>query len=151
MEGFLGSAYLWVKALHVIMVIFWMAGMFMLPRFFAYHAEENQEFGVGSRQDKVWQLREQRLMRIIINPAMIAAWIAGLCLAFHLGWASGGWLLTKLALVLGLSGYHGFLSRWRRDFVAGRNQRSSRFYRLANEIPTLMTIPIVLLVILKPF
>ncbi|QCI79371.1 protoporphyrinogen oxidase HemJ [Hankyongella ginsenosidimutans] len=145
--GWLGGAYLWIKALHVIFVIFWMAGMFILPRYFAYHSE----CAAGSAEDRLWQVRESRLLRIIINPSMAFAWLFGLALAFHLGFADNGWLHLKLALVLALSGYHGLLARWRKDFVKGVNTRSSRFYRIANEIPTLAVIPIVILVIVKPF
>jgi len=145
--GWLGEAYLWVKALHIIFVIFWMAGMFMLPRYFAYHAE----VAAGSPEDLVWQAREQRLLRIIINPAMTIAFLLGIALILHIGWDIGGWLHLKLALALGLGALHGFLSRWRRAFVRGENRHSSRFYRIINEIPTLSVIPIVLLVILRPF
>ena len=150
MEGFLGGAYLWVKAFHLIAVIFWMAGMFMMPRFFAYHAEENATHGVGSPVDLTWRERERRLMRIIINPAMILAWLLGLALAFDLGW-QGGWLHAKVAIVLLLSAYHGFLSRWRKEFAAGNNPRTTKFYRVINELPTLAVVVIVILVIVKPF
>lgn len=145
--GWLGGAYLWIKALHVIFVIFWMAGMFVLPRYFAYHSESV----AGSPEDHAWQVRESRLLGIIINPSMGLAWLFGLALAFHLGFAGNGWLYAKLALVLALSGYHGLLSRWRKDFAKGANTRSSRFYRIVNEVPTLTIIPIVILVIVKPF
>lgn len=151
MTGFLGDAYLWVKALHVIVVIFWMAGMFMMPRFFAYHAEEIVAHGLGSPTDLAWRARERRLMRIIINPSMVLVWLFGLMLATHLGWDIGGWLWLKLALVTGLAGLHGFLARWRRAFADGRNVHSTRFFRMMNEIPTLATIPVVILVIVRPF
>lgn len=150
MEGFLGGAYLWVKALHLISVIFWVAGMFMMPRFFAYHAEDNAAYGVDSPQDLTWRNRERRLMRIIINPAMVLSWVFGLLLASDLGFA-GGWLHAKLAIVLLFSGYHGMLSRWRKQFAAGNNPRSTRFYRAVNELPTLAVVAIVILVIVKPF
>jgi protoporphyrinogen IX oxidase len=146
-EGWLSGSYLWVKAFHIIFVIYWMAGMFMLPRYFAYHAEA----AVGSAEDKAWQERERRLMRIIINPSMILAVLLGLALSFHIGWNTGTWLPLKIALVLGLGGLHGALSRWRKQFASGQNRNSSKFYRMINEIPTIATIPIVLLVILKPF
>jgi len=148
--GFLGDAYLWVKAFHLIAVIFWVAGMFMMPRFFAYHAEENATHGVGSPVDLTWRERERRLMRIIINPAMIVAWVLGLMLAFNIGWM-GGWLHAKVAIVLLLSAYHGFLSRWRKEFAAGNNPRTTKFYRVVNELPTLAVVVIVILVIVKPF
>jgi protoporphyrinogen IX oxidase len=147
MTGWLGNLYLWVKALHVIFVIFWLAGMFMLPRFFAYHSE----CVPGSPEDAVWQERELRLLRIIINPSMIFAWIFGVMLVLNTGLSGNGWLHLKLLLVLGLSLYHGMLSRWRKDLQSGRHRRSSRFFRLMNEVPTLLTIPVVILVIVKPF
>ena len=144
--GWLGSAYLWVKAFHLIAVIFWLAGMFMLPRYFAYHSE----CAPGSPEDGQWQAREARLLRIICNPSMILAWLLGLALAFHVGFAGNGWLHWKIMLVIGLSGYHGLLAKWRKDLRRGTNQRRSKFYRLMNEVPTLATIPIVILVIVKP-
>jgi protoporphyrinogen IX oxidase len=146
--GFLGDAYLWVKALHVMFVIFWMAGMFMMPRFFAYHVED---MVVSEDMDKVWQARELRLMRIIVNPAMAITWICGLLLAFHGGFWNSPWFLSKLLLVIGLSALHGMMSAWRKAFVRGANGKSSRFFRLMNEVPTLATIPIVLLVIVQPW
>ncbi len=149
--GFLGDGYLWVKALHVISVIFWMAGMFMLPRFYAYHVEDITAHGVGSSIDETWQQREARLLRIIINPAMIVTWIFGLLLAFHAGYWHSPWFLSKFALVVGLSILHAYLAVWRKAFVRGQNRRSSRFFRLVNEIPTLATIPIVILVIVQPW
>lgn len=146
MSGFLGDGYLWVRALHLIAVIFWMAGMFMLPRYFAYHAE----CPVGSAEDQAWRQREKRLLRIIVNPSMIAAWILGLMLAAHLGFA-GGWLHLKIVLVLVFSAFHALLSRWRKAFARGENTRSTRFYRMVNEVPSLFVIVIVLLAVLKPF
>ena len=145
--GWLGSAYLWVKAAHLIVVIFWLAGMFMLPRYFAYHSE----CAAGSAEDRQWQAREARLLRIIVNPSMILAWLLGLALAFHVGFAGNGWLHWKIMLVIGLSAYHGLLAKWRKDFMRGRNVRSTGFYRLMNEVPTLATIPIVIFAIVKPF
>lgn len=145
--GWLGDAYPWIKAAHIVFVIFWMAGMFMLPRFFAYHVEAVAD----SPEELAWRSREQRLIRIIINPAMILTWLFGLMLTFHLGWDSGAWLPLKLALVLALSALHGLMVRWWKDFSKGRNRRSTRFFRLINEIPTLTTIVIVVLVVVKPF
>lgn len=145
--GYLGDAYLWIKALHLIMVLFWMAGMFMAPRFFAYHSE----CATGSAEDLAWRLRERRLIRIIINPAMILAWIFGLMLVFHLGFDTGGWLWTKLALVTTLAGLHGWIVRWWKAFERGDNRHSTRFFRIINEVPTLLSIPIIILVIVKPF
>ncbi|MFQ5347140.1 MAG: protoporphyrinogen oxidase HemJ [Rhodothalassiaceae bacterium] len=141
----LAPFYLWIKAGHVIAVIFWMAGMFMLPRFFAYHSEARP----GSPEDAAWIAREQWLLRLIINPSMLAAWILGLLLIVITA-PSGLWLHIKLAIVLGLSALHGLLARWRREFARGRNRHDSRFYRIVNEIPTLAVIAIVILVIVRP-
>lgn len=146
MTGMLYAAHGWIEALHVISVIFWMAGMLMLPRFFAYHAESMP----GSDEDRAWIERERRLLRIIINPSMIAAWIFGLALAAELRFEPG-WLYAKLVFVLGLSFLHGLFARWRKEFARGENHRSSKFYRMINELPSLAIIIIVFLVILKPF
>lgn len=145
-DSLLAPWYDWLRALHLISVIFWMAGMFMLPRYFAYHAEATP----GSDEDRKWIERERKLLRIIINPAMIASWVFGLSLISIIGF-DHGWLHIKLLLVVGLSALHGLLSRWRKDFAEGRNGKSSKFFRLINEIPTLATIAIVILVIVKPF
>jgi putative membrane protein len=147
MEGYLGEAYLWVKALHIIFVIFWMAGMFMLPRYFAYHSQ----YEVGSEEDNKWIEREQKLIRIIVNPAMTIAWILGGALVINIGFDAGGWLHTKLALVILFSGFHGVLSRWRKEFAAGERKRSEKFYRKVNEIPAIVIIAVVILVVVKPF
>ena len=146
MIGWLGGAYPWVKAAHVVFVIFWMAGLFMLPRFLVYHMAAPP----GSPEDAQWIERERRIMRIIINPAMIAVWLLGLSLAFNVGW-NQGWLLAKLAIVLALSGYHGWLSRTRKAFARGERPYAERTLRLANEVPSLATILIVILVIVRPF
>ena len=145
--GWLGSSYAWIKAAHVIMVIYWMAGQFMLPRFFAYHSE----CVVGSAEDISWRERERRLIRIIINPAMIITWILGVLLAFNWGFHNGAWLSVKLLLVFGLTGFHGMCVGWWKCFCRGENTRTTRFYRLANELPTLVVIAIVILVEVKPF
>jgi putative membrane protein len=138
----------WAHTVHIIVVIFWMAGLFMLPRYFAYHAEA----AVGSAEDKAWQDREQRLLRIIMNPTMILAWILGLWLAIDRGYFTDqGWLHAKLLLVLVLTALHMACARWRKAFVAGTNSRSSRFFRLVNEIPSAGIILIVFLVEFKPF
>lgn len=147
MEGFLGAAYLWVKAIHIIFVIFWMAGMFMLPRFFAYH----MQYEAGSSEDAHWIEREARLMKIIINPAMTIAWILGLTLVAHIGLDAGGWLHAKLLLVFLFSGFHGMLSKERKSIAAGNRTRSEKFYRMINEIPALVIIIVVILAIVKPF
>ena len=139
--------YLWLKAFHVIAVIAWMAGMLYLPRLFIYHCEAP----TGSPQSETFKLMERRLLRAIINPAMVASWVLGLWLAWEGGFLRAGWLHGKLLLVLILSGLHGFLTHCVREFAEDRNLRSQRFYRIINEIPTVLMIGIVILVIIKPF
>ena len=141
------TAYPWIKALHVIAVISWMAGMLYLPRLFVYHCDAE----VGSKQSEIFKVMEWRLLKVIINPAMIITWLAGLYLAWSGHWYTSGWLHGKLTLVLILSGVHGFFSRWVKDFAADRNTRSQKFYRIINEVPTVLMIFIVILVIVKPF
>ena len=143
----LAPFYLWFKAFHIMAVIAWMAGMLYLPRLFVYHCEVKPGTDEYARFVKM----EERLMRIIINPSMIAVWIFGILLATSLNAWDQGWLQAKLSLVIVLSGLHGFLSRWRRDFEKGQNKHPQRFYRIANEIPAVLMIMIVLLVVLKPF
>ncbi len=147
MAGFLGEAYLWVKALHIIAVIAWMAGMLYLPRLFVYHCAAEP----GSVQSETFKIMERRLLRAIINPAMVLAWVLGLALVTDLGVWSEPWMHAKLAAAIALSTLHGYFSRWRRDFDQDDNRHSERFYRYMNEIPTLLMIAIVLLVVLKPF
>jgi putative membrane protein len=139
--------YLWLKAAHIFAVIAWMAGMLYLPRLFVYHCEAEP----GSRQSETFKLMEQRLLRVIINPAMVATWVLGLWLAWESGAFRAGWLHAKLALVLAMSALHGLSSRWMRDFAADRNARSQRFYRIVNEIPAILLIGIIVLVVVKPF
>jgi putative membrane protein len=139
--------YEWIKALHIIAVIAWMAGMLYLPRLFVYHCGVE----AGSKQSETFKIMERRLLEMIINPAMIVTWLAGLYLAWAGHWFSAGWLHAKLVLVLVLSGVHGFFSRCVKDFAAGRNLRSQRFYRFINEVPALLMVLIVILVVLKPF
>jgi putative membrane protein len=139
--------YEWIKALHVIAVIAWMAGMLYLPRLFVYHCEAEIE----SKQSETFKVMERRLLRAIINPAMAVTWLAGLYLAFAGHWFSAGWLHGKLLLVIAMSGLHGFLARCVKDFAADRNLRSQKFYRIINEVPTVLMIGIVILVVVKPF
>ncbi|HRJ69174.1 MAG TPA: protoporphyrinogen oxidase HemJ [Beijerinckiaceae bacterium] len=140
--------YLWIKALHVVAVISWMAGMLYLPRLFVYHCDAP----IGSQQSETFKVMERRLLRAIINPAMIVAWLTGLWMAYEAFSFRGGWLHAKLFLVFFLmSGFHGYLARWRKDFEADRNLRSATFYRIMNEVPTLGMIAVVILVIVKPF
>jgi protoporphyrinogen IX oxidase len=139
--------YEWIKALHVIAVISWMAGLLYLPRLFVYHCEAE----IGSKQSETFKVMERRLLKAIMNPAMIVAWLAGLYLAWSGHWFSSGWLHGKLALVILLSGVHGFFSRCVKDFAADRNTRSQKLYRIINELTTVMMIGIVILVAVKPF
>jgi protoporphyrinogen IX oxidase len=139
--------YLWLKAFHVIAVIAWMAGMLYLPRLFVYHCETPK----GSIQSETFKIMERRLLKAIINPAMGATWILGLVLIWQGGWITSGWLHAKILLVLIMSGVHGMLSRFVRDFAEDRNTRPAKFYRMINEVPTVLMIGIVILVIVKPF
>jgi putative membrane protein len=139
--------YDWIKALHVIAVISWMAGMLYLPRLFVYHCEAE----AGSKQSETFKVMERRLLKAIINPAMIVTWLAGLYLVWDKQWYLAGWFHVKFLLVLLLSGVHGFFARAVRDFAADRNPRSQKFYRIINEVPTVLMIGIVILVVVKPF
>ena len=139
--------YLWLKAFHVIAVIAWMAGMLYLPRLFVYHCDAEP----GSKQSETFKVMERRLLRAIINPAMGLTWALGLWLAWDAGFYKSGWLHAKLALVLVLSGIHGFLSARVREFAEDRNTYSPRFYRIINEVPAVLMVGIVILVIVKPF
>ena len=141
------AAYDWGKAVHVIAVIAWMAGLLYLPRLFVYHADAV----AGSELSETFKIMEYRLMTIIMNPAMIVAWVLGFWLAYQAGWFSSGWFHAKLALVLALSGMHGLLSVASRRFAEDRNTKSSRYWRIMNEVPTVLMIGIVVLVIVKPF
>ena len=141
------DVYLWLKAIHIIAVISWMAGMLYLPRLFVYHCDAEP----GSRQSETFKVMEWRLLKLIINPAMTVTWVLGLVLVWQGGWHTAGWMQAKFALVILMSAMHGFFVRWVRDFEADRNTRSAKFYRLANEIPTVLMILIVILVVLKPF
>ena len=144
---FLSNNIDWIKAFHVIAVIAWMAGMLYLPRLFVYHCEAQP----GSEQSETFKVMERRLLKAIINPAMIAAWLLGLGLAWQAGWFAAHWLQAKLVLVLLLSGVHGLLARWVRDFAADANRNSQKFYRIINEVPAILMVGIVVLVVVKPF
>jgi putative membrane protein len=139
--------YLWFKAVHVMAVISWMAGMLYLPRLFVYHCGAEP----GSRQSETFKLMERRLLRGIINPAMVVSWALGLWMVYDGGWISAHWLHAKLLLVVALSALHGMLARWTADFAADRNRHSERFYRIANEVPAVLMIGIVVMVVIKPF
>ncbi|RFB78109.1 protoporphyrinogen oxidase HemJ [Methylovirgula sp. 4M-Z18] len=139
--------YLWIKALHVIADFAWMAGMLYLPRLFVYHAETP----VGSPQSETFKVMERRLLKAIINPAMVVAWLTGLWLAYESEAYKQGWFHAKFALVLLLSAVHGILVGKVRAFAEDRNVKSSKYYRILNEIPTVLLIGIVIMVIVRPF
>lgn len=142
-----GDYYAWIKAAHVIAVISWMAGMLYLPRLFVYHAQ----VPAGSQRSETFKVMERRLLRAIINPAMLVTWVLGLWLAWEGFGFSGGWLHAKIAAVLALSGVHGYLSGAVRRFAQDRNRRPASHWRIVNEVPTVLMIAIVVLVIVKPF
>jgi protoporphyrinogen IX oxidase len=145
---FFQDYYYWLLSLHIISVISWMAGMFYLPRLFVYHTR----LKIGSEASKMFKEMERKLMRIIINPAMCASWIFGLALSFGQdSWHSGGWFYVKFLAVLILSGFHGSLSSWRRAFEKDMNVKPEKFFRLVNEVPTILMMIVVFMVILKPF
>jgi len=139
----------YIKAFHVIAIIAWMAGLLYLPRLFVYHAASK----MGSEQSETFKVMERRLLRFITTPAMLASWVLGLILVFSgvIDWSRDGWFHAKLALVLALSAFHGLLAMWTKDFALDRNTRSARFYRIANEVPTVLMICIVILVVVRPF
>ena len=147
LTGFLGPAYLWVKAAHVTFVIFWMAGLFLLPRFYVYH----QEAPAGSPEDRAWIEREARVRSIILTPAMILVWVLGIMLALHLDAFREGWLHAKLALVIALSAYQGWLVSYGKKLASGVRPMSGRSLRMINEIPGIAAALIVVLVIVRPF
>ena len=147
MVGFLGGAYLWVKALHIIAVIAWMAGMLYLPRLFVYHCAAEP----GSPQSETFKVMERRLLRGIINPAMIGTWILGFMLVAHDGLWGAGWMHAKFALVIAMQLVHAGFARWRRQFATDSNRHSARFYRIMNEVPAALMVAIVFFVVLRPF
>lgn len=139
--------YEWLKVLHVISVISWMAGLLYLPRLFVYHCA----VAAGSEASETFKIMERRLLKAIMTPAMIASWLFGLWLAWLAGFWTSGWFLAKLALVLALSGVHGYLAKQVKLFAADANTQPARHFRIVNEAPTLMMIGIVIFVIVKPF
>jgi len=140
--------YDWIKALHVISIIAWMAGLLYLPRLFVYHCD----VAVGSETSETFKVMERRLLRAIMNPAMIAAWIFGITLlVLNPGWFQMGWIHAKLAFVIGLTDVHMMMAGWRRAFAENRNQKPQRFFRIMNEVPTLLMIGVVIFVVVKPF
>lgn len=140
-------SYAWIKAAHVIFVIFWIAGLFMLPRYYVYH----QESPAGSPEEKKWLERERKLRNIIITPAMILVWVLGLTLAFIVDAWSQGWFYAKLAIVLALSGYHGWMIGYGKKLAKGQRPASGKTLRIMNEVPGIATAIIVILVIVRPF
>jgi len=145
--GFLGAAYIWVKAAHVIFVIFLMASLFMMPRYFIYH----HQTVVGSAEDKAWIEREDRLRRIIMNPSLILVWIFGLMLAVNIGAFSEGWFHAKLLLVILLSGYHGWCVGYAKKLARGERKLPEKRLRMLNEVPALLVTLVIILVIVRPF
>ena len=145
--GYLGAAYPWVKAAHLTFVIFWIAGLFLLPRFYVYHHATSP----GSAEDRAWIERESRAKSIILTPAMVIVWVLGIMLAFNINAFGEGWFSAKLALVVGLTGYQGWLGSYGRKLAAGQRPLENRTLRIMNEIPGIATALIVVLAIVKPF
>ncbi|MCK6449965.1 MAG: protoporphyrinogen oxidase HemJ [Alphaproteobacteria bacterium] len=146
MSAWITEWYAWIRALHIISVMAWMAGMLYLPRLFVYHASAVP----GSELSETLKVMERRLLRAIINPAMMAAFVFGGLMLVVQDWTQH-WLHVKLALVIAMSALHGFFARWRKDFADDRNRRPPNFYRIANEIPTVLLVAIVILAVVKPF
>ena len=147
MQEALAVTYLWLKAGHIIFVVFWMAGLFMLPRLFVYH----QECEPGSPDNAAWIDRERKLLKIILAPSIVVVWVLGILLAFSIGAWSQGWLHAKLALVIGLSAYHGYLASYAKKLARGERPLSGKQLRMLNEVPGVVVALIVILVVVKPF
>ena len=147
MTEILAVLYIWLKSAHIIFVIFWMAGLFMLPRFFVYH----QESAEGSEESSKWVEREAKLIKIILNPAIIVVWVIGLALAWQIGAMTEGWFHAKLLFVIGLSAYHGWIIGYARKLAKGERTLSGKQLRLFNEVPGIAAAIIVVLVVAKPF
>tara|TARA_R110000868_G_scaffold147244_8_gene368573 strand:- start:6539 stop:6985 length:447 start_codon:yes stop_codon:yes gene_type:complete len=148
MSNWLANYYLWIKAFHVISVIFWMAGMAYLPRLYVYHSQAEG----GSDKSETFKIMENRLLRGIINPAMIATLVFGIMMIIvNPNFLNQPWFHAKLTLVILMFAAHGAFSKWRKDFAADRNTRSTKFYRIVNEVPPVLVVFIVILVIVKPF
>lgn len=145
--GFLGAAYPWVKAAHVTFVIYWIAGLLLLPRFYVYH----HETPAGSAEDRAWIEREGRARNIILTPALVVVWILGLLLAFNGGAFDQGWFHAKLALVIALSAYQGWLGVYGKRLAAGKRASGSRSLRIMNEVPGIAAALIVVLAVVRPF
>ena len=147
LTGFLGAAYPWVKAAHVTFVIFWMAGLFLVPRFYVYHHATTP----GSAEDRAWIERGDRARTIILTPAMLLVWVLGLMLAFHLDAFTQGWFIAKLALVVALTGYQGWIVSYGKALAAGKRPLEDRTLRIMNEVPGIAAALIVVLVVVRPF
>ncbi len=143
----LSVLYIWLKSAHIIFVIFWMAGLFMLPRFFVYHQESAEE----SEEAAKWVDRESKLIKIILNPSIIIVWVVGLFLAWNIGAMAEGWFHAKLLFVLGLSGYHGWIVGYAKKLARGERKLTGKQLRLLNEVPGIAAAIIVILVVAKPF
>jgi putative membrane protein len=142
-----GNAYLWIKAVHIMAVMSWMAGLFYLPRLFVYHADAE----AGSELSETFKVMERRLLRAIMTPAMVVTWVLGLIMAYDGGFHLQHWFHAKFLMVLAMTGIHFFLAHCRAEFAQDANRHRAKFYRMLNEAPTLLMIGIVILVILKPF
>ena len=147
MDLYISMIYLWLKSAHLIFVIFWMAGLFMMPRFFVYH----QEIAAGSDEDAKWIEREGKLRKIILNPSLVIVWVLGLVLAYDIGAFSQGWFHAKLLFVLALTAYHGWMISYSKKLARGERTMSDKGLRLVNEVPGITAAIIVILVIVKPF
>ncbi|MBB3764795.1 CopD family protein [Sphingomicrobium lutaoense] len=145
--GFLGAGYPWVKAAHVIFIIFWIAGLFIVPRYYVHHHATTP----GSAEDRAWIEREDRARTIILTPAMLISWALGLSLAFHLGAFAEGWFHAKFLLVILLTGYQGWVSAFGKKLARGERPLEGRSLRIMNEVPGIFTVLIVILVIVRPF
>jgi len=146
-QGFLGAAYLWVKAAHVTFVIFWIAGLFIVPRYYIHH----QATTPGSAEDRAWIEREDRARTIILMPAMLIVWVLGLMLAVHLNIFGQAWFSAKLLLVVILTGYQGWITSYGRKLANGHRELGDKKLRMMNEVPGIVTALIVVLVIVRPF
>ena len=150
LDDILIEAYLWVKALHIMAVISWMAGLFYLPRLYVYHAERA---GVGSELSETLKIMELKLLRVIMNPAMIVAWLAGIALALTPGivdWGSA-WPWVKVVMILAMTWFHHSVAQWRKVFARDANEKPGRYYRMMNEVPTILMLVIVVMVVVRPF
>ncbi|MVZ98380.1 CopD family protein [Sphingorhabdus sp. IMCC26285] len=147
MTEIISMLYIWLKSAHIIFVIFWMAGLFMIPRFFVYHQESAED----SEEAAKWVDRESKLIRIILNPSIVVVWIVGLLLAWHIGAMADGWFHAKLLFVLGLSAYHGWAVSYAKKLARGERTLTGKQLRLFNEVPGVATAIIVILVVAKPF